>query len=78
MEEKNEQKPTIDERLAALAQSVELLSVNVHAMQEDTRKWEAEQKRLGERERRARHAILSGIATYFQTLNEGDDETTQA
>lgn len=67
-------KPTIDERLEALAQNVQLLSVNVHAMQEDTRRWEAEQKRLDKRERRGREAILAGIAGYWQALQAPDEE----
>lgn len=63
---------TIDERLAALAQSVELLSVNVHTMQDNMREMRERQARLDARERQARQAILSGIAAYFKALEEPD------
>jgi hypothetical protein len=60
---------TIDERLQALTQSVELLTLDVHALQE-------QQKLLDARERKARTALLSGIAAYLQALGtENADET---
>ena len=64
--ENGKKKPTIDERLEALTQSLELLSVNMHAMQEK----QAEQD---ERERRGRAALLAGIAAYLQALQDGGD-----
>jgi hypothetical protein len=47
-----EPKPTIDERLEAIAQSLEILTHDVHAMQEAAAKREAEIARLDARERR--------------------------
>jgi hypothetical protein len=72
--------PTIDERLQALAQSLELLSVNVHALQDETRRFEVRQKRLDERERRARRAMMHGIQAYLQVLNEepGGEEPNES
>lgn len=58
-----ERKPTIDERLEALRQTVELMS-------HDTEAWAAQQKRLDERERRARRAMMEGIRAYLKVLNE--------
>jgi hypothetical protein len=66
----DEQQPTIDERLQALTHSLELAVLDIEA----TRK---QQKRLDQRERNAREAILSGIAAYLRALNsdeEGDGE----
>jgi hypothetical protein len=56
-------KPTIDERLEALTQTLELMS-------HDTEAWRAEQKRLDARERRARRAIMQGIVAYLKALDE--------
>ena len=64
MEEPN---PTIDERLAALAQSLELLTHDIHEMQES-------QKRLDARERLARGALLAGIVAYLQALGGANGE----
>jgi hypothetical protein len=61
-------KPTIDERLDAIGEKLELLTVNVHAMQE-------EHRRLDARERRARKAIADGIVAYFKALNEEPDQS---
>jgi hypothetical protein len=57
--------PTIDERLQALTHSLEL-------MQLDTEQWRADTKRLDARERKARAAILAGIAGYLRELNRED------
>jgi hypothetical protein len=56
-------KPTIDERLEAVTQSLEL------AIRE-TQDMKAEIRRLDMRERRAREALLTGIAAYLRALNE--------
>jgi len=64
-----DRKPTIDERLEAVAQNLELMSHDLEA-------WKEEQKRLDARERRARNALLAGIAAYMQALNEDDADGT--
>jgi hypothetical protein len=56
-----DQKPTIDERLTALTQSLELLTHDIHEMQES-------QVRLDARERLARGALLAGIVAYLEAL----------
>jgi hypothetical protein len=66
-----EQQPTIDERLEAVVQSLELMQLDLEAMR-------AEQKRLDARERRAREALLAGIVAYFTALKNGDDHTDDA
>jgi hypothetical protein len=58
-----EEKAPIDGRLQAISVNLELLSANMHAMQE-------EQRRLDQRERKARKAIAEGIVAYFKALNE--------
>ncbi|HXA24426.1 MAG TPA: hypothetical protein VNW90_19235 [Acetobacteraceae bacterium] len=63
-----DEQPTIDERLQALTHNLELAMLDIEA----TRK---QQKRLDQRERNAREALLSGIAAYLQALkNGGEDE----
>ena len=69
--------PTIDERLAALAQSLELLSVNVHALQDQSSRFEKRAEQLDARERRARRALAMGIAAYLQELS-GDSGNGEA
>jgi hypothetical protein len=56
-------KPTIDQRLEALAQSVELLTRDIHEMQ-------TEFSRLDARERKARLSLLAGIQAYLKAMNE--------
>lgn len=51
---------TLDERLEALTQSLELLA-SLH-------------RDLDARERRAREALLAGIAAYLQALQDGQTE----
>lgn len=51
---------TIDERIEALTQSLELLA-SLH-------------RDLDARERRAREALLTGIAAYLRALNNGEEE----
>lgn len=60
-------KAPIDERLEALVQSLELMR---HDMEASERRMEA----LDARERRAREALLSGIAAYLRVLGEDDRE----
>ena len=55
---------TLDERLEALTQSVELLA----SMQREN---EARLTAMQERESRGRTAVLAGIAAYLETLQEG-------
>jgi hypothetical protein len=63
-----DEQPTIDERLQALTHNLELAMLDIEA----TRK---QQKRLDQRERNAREALLSGIAAYLRALgNGGEDE----
>ena len=62
-----EQKPAIDERLKALAESLELLTHDVHEMQ-------AAMARLDRRERQARTALMTGIAAYIQALQDDEEE----
>ena len=52
---------TIDERLDALTQSVELLA-SIHKGNEERI------KRLDQREREAREALLAGIVAYLRAL----------
>jgi hypothetical protein len=66
-----DEKPTLDERLTALRESVELLTHDIHEMQ-------ATMARLDSRERRARQALLTGIAAYLRALNENDEVPPEA
>lgn len=70
-------KPTIDERLEALVMSLEL---ERHEREEAAKRmdlWEKRLKLLDARERRARQALLMGISTYLEVLNqpiEGEED----
>ena len=55
----------IEEKHLALAQSVELLTHDIHAMQQT-------QQRADERERKLRNALLAGIAGFLRGLDEGE------
>jgi hypothetical protein len=63
-------KPTIDERLEAIGEKLELLTMDVHEMQDSM-------KRLDRRERVARYAIIQAMQgamdAYLRALGEGDD-----
>jgi hypothetical protein len=63
----DEQKPTIDERLQALTHNLELVMLDIEA----TRK---QQKRLDQRERNAREALLSRIAAYLRALKNDESD----
>lgn len=56
------QKPTIDERLEALTQNLELFMADLEAERELRREIDA-------RERRGRNAILRAIAAYLEELD---------
>ena len=75
-----EKKPTIDERLdrlverhEALAQSIELLTADVHQMQETARQDHIRMLEMDARERKGRAAILTGIAAYLRALDNGEE-----
>lgn len=55
----------IEEKHLAIAESIELLTHDIHEIQE-------RQNRLDARERRAREALLTGIQAYLRALNNGD------
>lgn len=63
-----EPKKTIDERLAALTVNVELMS---GMLKDVIERMDAADRR----ERKARQAILAGIAAYIQALQNGDEAT---
>jgi hypothetical protein len=66
-------KPTIDERIAALTMNLEL-------ERHEREMWEKRMKLLDARERRARQALLMGISTFLEVLNqpeEGEEEEQQ-
>jgi hypothetical protein len=69
MDNDEERKPTLDERLEALTHTLELAALDI----ETTR---AEQKRLDQRERQAREALLSGIAAYLRALSADNGDRT--
>ena len=62
----DEKKPTIDERLEALVQSLELMRLDQEA-------YDAKMRKLDARERSARNALLTGIAAYFEALKEDEN-----
>jgi hypothetical protein len=62
-----EQKPSLDERLKAIAHKLELLKADLAQWQEEQKRLE---KRLDRRERKAREALRSGIAAYLRALGE--------
>lgn len=67
-------KPNMDERLAALRESVELLTLDIREMQEQSKRDHERMLEMDRRERRGRLAILRGIAEYMRALN-GEDGT---
>ena len=76
-----EQKPNIDQRLdrlverhEALSQSIELLTHDVHELQETARQDHARMVQLDLRERKGRQAVLMGIVAYLRALNGENDE----
>jgi hypothetical protein len=60
----------IEEKHLALAESVQLLTADMRAS-------ERKAARLDARERRARTALLAGVAAYMQALAEEDDEAPE-
>jgi hypothetical protein len=63
----DEPKKTIDERLEALTTNVEVMSGMLHDMI-------ARQDAADRRERKAREAIMAGIAAYIRALENGDED----
>lgn len=65
---------SIDERLENISQQLEIITGMQHAaelrFEEHERKMEAQDTR----ERRAREALLSGIAAYLRALGNGNGE----
>ena len=53
---------------------LESLHANIAELTETTQKWVEQAKRLDARERKGREALLSGIAAYLRTLQNGEDE----
>ena len=67
-------RPNIDERLQAIAESLELL---VHESQEMRRRQEEirqRQEELDRREHQGRMALLTGIRAYLEALGENGNE----
>ena len=62
----NQGEMSIDERLQVVTQNLELLSQDIHQMQDEMR-------RLDARERKGREALLAGIAAYLRTLQDNDN-----
>jgi hypothetical protein len=62
--------PSLDERLEALTHSLELMQMEQQRLAET-------HKRLEERERQGRRALLTGVAAYLQTLNDEDQEARE-
>lgn len=58
----------IDQKLAAVAESLELLTHDVHALQENQRAAEERLKRQEDREERLRAALLAGVAAFLREL----------
>jgi hypothetical protein len=65
----------IEEKHLALAESVQLLTHDVHALQARQQAFQIQQERQDARERQLRMALLNGIAAFLQGLTEpGDTE----
>ena len=62
----------IDEQFKRLAQNLEDLKAKIQAQREESERFRERQKRLDERERKARKALLAGIGEYQRIMNEGD------
>jgi len=65
----------IDEKLKAVAESLELLTLDMRAMQEKQQTFLEQQQRFAEREEKLRSALLAGIAGYLRELG-GPNGTT--
>jgi hypothetical protein len=52
---------------------LESLHANVAELVRSTQKWVEATKRLDARERKARQALVTGIAAYLQALNNGEE-----
>jgi hypothetical protein len=67
----------IDERLEKISQQLEIITGMQHAAEVRWERVREEEKRrleeLEARERRAREALLAGIAAYLKALGNGDE-----
>jgi hypothetical protein len=70
-------KKTIDERLDRLVERHEALSQSVESLTHDIHQMQAQQERFDKRERKAREALLSGIAAYLRALQQEPEEGEQ-
>jgi hypothetical protein len=66
---------TIDERLEFLRQSTESLHASCQELHATAVKHAEEYKRLDDRERRSRRAIMAAISAYLDALDEGQNGT---
>lgn len=62
---------TIDERIEALTTTLEVLTEDVHGLQNSVRAMKEEHERLDARERQLREALLRGVAGFIQGLGNG-------
>jgi prefoldin subunit 5 len=67
---------TIDERLEFLRQSTESLHASCQELHAAVAKQAEEHKRLDDRERHARRAIMAAVSAYLDALDEGQNGTT--
>jgi hypothetical protein len=62
----------IEEKHLALAESLELLTHNVHALQESQRAIQQAQERLDQHERAMRKPVLDGVVAFLRRLDGQD------
>jgi hypothetical protein len=65
---------TIEERLESISQQLEIITGMQLASERRFDEMEAEHKRLDARERKAREALLSGVAAYLRALQNGNEK----
>ena len=53
---------------------LESLHSNIAELTENTQRWIARVEKLDNKERKAREAIMNGIATYFRIIAESEEE----
>jgi hypothetical protein len=63
-----ERQQYIDDKLKAVAESLESLTLDVHSMQDRQVAFLEQQRRFAEREERLRSALLAGIAGFLREL----------
>ena len=64
---------TIDERLENISQQLEIITGMQLASEQRAEEHERRMQELGARERKAREALLAGIAAYLRALGNGDE-----